>query len=99
MGSSKGAKQVTYQEPEPVKQVSQEEREIRDNAQAQAARSFGTAGTDITKAATTIDSGDTRTTRVRGKEHIPVTTVKKANGQTYSITGGKVKYLGGGDLG
>ena len=99
MGSSKGAKQVTYQEPEPVKQVSQEEREIRDEAQAQAARSFGTAGTDITKAATTIDAGDKRKTRTYGKELHSVTTVQKANGQTYQVSGGKVKYLGGGDLG
>lgn len=49
MGSSKGAKQVTYQEPEPVKQVSQEDKQLRDDAQAQAARAYGTAGTDITR--------------------------------------------------
>lgn len=73
----KSAKQVRYQEPEPVKRVSQEDRKIRDDAQAQAARAYGTAGTDITRSG---GDGGVRVEAGRGSTVTVSTPVKKRLG-------------------
>lgn len=78
MGGKSG-KQVTYQEPTPVKHVSQEDKKLRDDAQAQAARAYGVAGTDITKSGSSSSSG---------------VTVKAGSGSTVTVTTPSKKKLG-----
>lgn len=49
MGGSKGGRVEEYQEPEPVHRPSSEEKKLRDRSKQNAARAFGTLGTDLTR--------------------------------------------------
>lgn len=49
MGGSSGGRVESYQEPEPVHRPSSEEKKLRDRSKENAARAFGTLGTDLTK--------------------------------------------------